>query len=80
MRFHLHSSLRTRLLDDRQSVEIHTPSGQVWLFVAEGHRLSVEESISFANPEGVRGADQIVLHANIQTYPSVNWSLYKTGD
>ncbi len=79
VRFHLHSSLRTRLLDDSQSVEIHTPSGQVWLFHAEGHRLAVEESISFATAEGVRGADQIVVHTNIQQYPSVSWTLYKTS-
>jgi uncharacterized heparinase superfamily protein len=79
VRFHLHSSLRTRLLDDSQSVEILTPLGQVWLFQAEGHRLAVEESISFATAEGVRGADQIVIHTNFQDYPSVNWSLYRTS-
>jgi len=79
VRFHLHWSLRTKLLDDRQSVEIRTPSGQVWLFHAEGHRLAIEESISFASPEGVRGADQIVIHTTYQDYPSVNWTLYKTG-
>ena len=81
VRFHLHSSLRTKVLGDRQSVEILTPSGQVWLFHAEGHRLAVEESISFATAEGVRGADQIVVHTNYQDYPSVSWTLYKTtGD
>ena len=79
LRFHLHSSLRTRLLESRESVEILTPAGQIWLFQAEGHRLAVEESISFASAEGVRGADQIVIHTNFQEYPSVNWTLYKTS-
>ncbi len=79
VRFHLHPTLRTRMLEDQQSVELLCPSGQVWLFHANGMQISVEESISFASPEGVRGSDQIVIHANFEEQPSVNWTLYKSS-
>ena len=78
VRFHLHAALRTRMAEDRQSLEIVTPLGQVWLFQAGGHRLTVEESIAFASAEGVRGADQIVIHTNYLDYPTINWSLHKS--
>ena len=79
VRFHLHSTLRTRMAEDRQSLEIVTPTGQVWMFQAGGHRLTVEESIAFSSPEGVRGADQIVINTNYLDYPTINWSLYRTS-
>ena len=78
VRFHLHPTLRTRMLDYEQSVEILSPSGQIWLFQSEGSYVTIEESISFASPEGVRGADQIVIHARLEEQPSVNWTLYKS--
>ena len=78
VRFHLHPTVRTRLLDNRQSVQLLTPSGQTWLFQADGFALAIEESISFASAEGVRGAEQIVIHAKFQDNPSINWTLEKS--
>jgi uncharacterized heparinase superfamily protein len=78
LRFHLHSTVRTRVLESGDAVELWTPQGQVWLFQAEGMNIAIEESISFASPEGVRGAEQIVIHANLEEQPSVNWTLYKS--
>ena len=79
VRFHLHPTVRTRLLDDRLSVQLSTASGQTWLFQAEGFPLAIEESISFASAEGVRGAEQIVIHAKLADNPSVNWTLEMTS-
>ena len=79
IRFHLHPSVRAQLQEDRQSVELSTPSGQVWIFESEGYEIDIEESIFFAGSHGVGKTEQIVIHASRRDEGPINWSLVKTS-
>ena len=74
VRFHLHPSVQTSLIEDDYAVQLQLPSGQIWIFRAEGMPLALEESIYFAGAEGVRGTEQIAVHANLRDTRTVNWS------
>ena len=79
IRFHLHPSVRARLNEDRQSVELSTPSGQIWTFECEGYEIDVEESVFFAGSHGVGKTEQMVIHTSRRDEAPINWSLVKTS-
>ena len=79
IRFHLHPSVRAQLSEDRQSVELSTPSGQVWTFESEGYEIDLEESIFFAGSHGMGKTEQIVIHASRRDEGPIGWSLVKTS-
>ena len=49
--------------------------GDRWLFEAGGLPVSVEESIFFAQAEGPRRTEQIVVHGRVPDTEAVAWSL-----
>lgn len=79
IRFHLHPSVRTQLREDRQAVDLFTPSGQIWTFESEGYEIDIEESIFFAGSHGVGKTEQIVIHASRRDEGPINWSLVKAS-
>ena len=79
IRFHLHPSVRARLREDRQAVELSTPSGQVWTFESEGYEIDLEESIYFAGSHGLGKTEQLVIHASRRDEGPIGWSLGKTS-
>lgn len=74
IRFHLHHALRAAATADGTAVRIAFPSGESWLFEAHGMPVTIEESIFFANAEGPRRIDQIVIHGHVPDVSGVTWS------
>ncbi len=74
IRFHLHHTLRAAATADGTAVRIAFPSGETWIFEAHGMPVSIEESIFFANAEGPRRIDQIVIHGHVPDVAAVTWS------
>ena len=79
IRFHLHPSVRAQLNEDRLSVALYTPSGQIWTFESEGFEIDLEESIYFAGSHGGIKTEQIVIHASRRDEGPIGWSLVKTS-
>ena len=75
IRFHLHASLRTTPIRRGTAVLIAFPTGERWLFEAGGLPVEVEESISFAQIEGPRRIDQLVVRGHAPETEAVAWSL-----
>ena len=77
VRFHLHPSVVTARTQDQTAVELTLPDGSIWFFRADGLPISIEESIYFAGPEGVRATEQLVVHASLSQRSEVHWLLEK---
>lgn len=75
LRFHLHPSIRTRLIREGAAALIALPSGELWMFEAGGLPVGVEESIYFGSPDGARRTDQIVVAGDSGDLPRIAWSL-----
>lgn len=75
IRFHLHSSLRAMPVQQGTAALILGRDGVHWLFEAGGLPVEIEESISFANPDGPRRAEQIVVRGRAPEVTAVRWSL-----
>lgn len=71
--FHLHPDVSCRLCAEPGMAEIVTPEGQVWLFLADGATLSIEESTYFADSSGPRRTLQFVLRAATFGDTAVSW-------
>ncbi|WP_237481069.1 heparinase II/III family protein [Lichenibacterium dinghuense] len=81
LRFHLHPALRSVPARRGSAVLIACPDGGRWLFEAGGLPLAIEESISFAQAEGPRRTEQVVLHGHVPDLSAVAWSLSRVdGD
>ena len=74
IRFHLHNTLRATATVGGTAVRIAFAGGETWLFEANGMPVSIEESIFFANAEGPRRIDQIVIHGHVPDVSAVTWS------
>lgn len=77
-RFHLHPAVRATLRDENRVVELSLPNGDLWTFHAGGRALALEESIYFASADGVRGSEQIVIHANMREDTHLLWRFTRT--
>ncbi len=77
IRFHLHHTVRAALMASGTAVRIAFPSGETWVFDAREMPVAIEESIFFANAEGPRRIDQIVIHGYVPDTLAVTWSLYR---
>ena len=78
VRFHLHPTVRAICADDGLSVGLVLPDGAQWLFHADGMPVQIEPSVYFAVPEGMRGAEQIVVHASLSQATGINWVFERT--
>ncbi len=74
VRFHVHPQIHLARLEDG-SILMEPPSGDPWVFAADGMVVDVEESIFFAAPDGARAAQQLVLHGRANLNPNIRWSL-----
>jgi len=80
IRFHLHASLRTTPVRRGTAVLIAFPTGERWLFEAGGLLVMVEESISFAQTEGPRRIEQLVVRCHAPEIDTVTWSLSREAE
>jgi len=70
--FHLHPD--TTCTSDADAVLVTLRDGQIWRFEAPGHKIAVEESLSFAASSGPRGALQIVVRGSTGGLTEVAWN------
>lgn len=74
LRFHLHPLVKASLGSDGLTVRMIIPGGSQWLFDAAGLPVTLEESVFFASPEGLRRTDQIVVAADMAERASILWA------
>ncbi len=79
VRFHLHPALRTVAARHGTAALVAAPDGTHWTFEAGGLPVTIEESIFFANPDGPRRSEQLVVHARLPEVAVVRWSLTLDG-
>ena len=75
VRFHLHPALRAVSARRGAAVLVAAPDGARWLFEAGGLPVAIEESIFFAQAEGPRRTEQLVVHGHAPDLVGVSWSL-----
>jgi uncharacterized heparinase superfamily protein len=75
VQFHLHPEAQARVGASAESAELLLDSGEHWRLTATGAALSIEESVHFAHPVGVRRAAQVVLRAQCCGATEVSWTL-----
>ncbi len=79
IRFHLHPRISANFARNTSAVNLTTPGGQTWRFIAGGAEIDVEESIFFADPICLRRSLQIVLKGQCNKATSVHWKLEKVA-
>lgn len=78
LRFHLHPSIKASIIQDGYEILLQPAKGAGFRFLAGGHRMTLEESIYFADGETFRKTQQIVLEG--QTIPdttALQWALQR---
>ena len=78
IRFHLHPTVDANLQRDGEAVLISLPGGGGWKLMAQGAKLSLEESI-YLGGSTPRKAEQVVLTAYEDGPQLVNWAITKLG-
>jgi uncharacterized heparinase superfamily protein len=73
LRFHLHPTVRPKLVQNARVVMLVLPRQEVWQFEAEGHAAAIEESIYFAASDGRRRTEQIVVALDPGSAHRVPW-------
>jgi uncharacterized heparinase superfamily protein len=74
-RFHLHPAVIARQSEPGGQIHLIVPSGEEWRFLAEGHRIDIEDSIYYAAPHKVHNARQLVIRGASEGDSVVSWSL-----
>lgn len=78
LRFHLHPSVKTSLIQDGYELFLSPPKGDSFRFIAGGHPIKIEESIYFENGQTPRKAQQIVFEGQtISGETAIQWALQK---
>ncbi|MDD7972451.1 heparinase II/III family protein [Roseinatronobacter sp. HJB301] len=82
LRFHLHPEVEASVDMNGTAVSIMLRSGEIWVFRAEGHALTLAPSVYLEKARlKPRASLQIVLSLRAQGYTSqVNWVLAKAQD
>ncbi len=78
VRFHLHPDVDASLQQDGEGVLLRLPSGSGWRLLADGARLTLEESVYLGGPH-VRRAEQVVLTGYQDGPQQVKWAITKLG-
>ena len=73
LRFHLHPSVKARLVGEDQAVLLDLPGGEQWLFRADGP-LALEPSILFAASGGPRPSRQIRVAVVADGQQVIHWA------
>jgi uncharacterized heparinase superfamily protein len=73
LRFHLHPNVQVRLDAGEATVTLDLPSGASWRFEVAGHKITLEDSVFYAAPDGAGRARQIVIEAQSSTSREIAW-------
>ncbi|WP_068084239.1 heparinase II/III family protein [Polycladidibacter stylochi] len=80
IRFHLHPQVKCSPVQSGQAIILQCDDGEGWEFSAEGHKLSLEESIYLSDAFGHRRTSQIVIESRVTEHDRINWMLRKTSE
>ncbi|MFQ5534384.1 MAG: heparinase II/III family protein [Sphingomonadales bacterium] len=76
VRFHLHPTVNSSIVQNGESVLLRLPRGGGWRFHARGGAISVEESIYLGQQGASRRCEQIVVSSRLSgTETAINWSI-----
>jgi uncharacterized heparinase superfamily protein len=78
IRFHLHPTVKANLQQDGEAVLLRLPGGTGWRLLAEGARMSLEESVYLGGAE-IRRSEQVVLTGSQEGAQHVKWAISKVG-
>jgi uncharacterized heparinase superfamily protein len=78
IRFHLHPSVDASLQRDGEAVLISLPNGGGWKLMAQGAKISLEESI-YLGGHTPRKSEQVVLTGYEDGPQTVNWAITRLG-
>jgi uncharacterized heparinase superfamily protein len=73
LRFHLHPSVETKPDLNGMAVTLVLSSGASWRFEVAGQRVSLEDSIYYAAPDGAGRTRQIVVEQHSSTSREIAW-------
>jgi len=73
LRFHLHPNVQATLDRGDGAVTLDLPSGASWRFEVAGQRVTLEDSIFYASPDGAGRARQIVVEAQSSMIREIAW-------
>ncbi len=77
VRFHLHPDVKVSRMNGEKVVLLTLPSGEVWVFTADGLDIEIEESVFLSEPNGAMRTSQIVLSGKVPDNPDVAWILHR---
>ncbi len=75
IRFHLHPSLSTKIINNGVAVQLTSSNGENWIFTCIDARIDIGDSVYF-HPKSVQ-AKQILLSTIIDTSTEIRWVLEK---
>ena len=73
-RFHIHPAI-TLTRRDRETVAMHAPDGECWVFGAPGLQVLIEEGIFFADVSGIRPSQQLAIEFSPPETSEIRWML-----
>jgi uncharacterized heparinase superfamily protein len=73
LRFHLHPSVQATLDAKDGTVTLGLASGATWRFEVAGHKVTLEDSVFYAAPDGAGRTRQIVVEAQSSTTREISW-------
>lgn len=74
IRFHLHPQIKSGIIDNGAGVLLLTPDDQQWVFRAGGLTIDLAESIFFANPDGAKATQQMVIAGEAPPGAEIDWT------
>ncbi len=78
--FHVHPDVQVSFSEDRQSVNMTLPNGEVWTFSAGNLMPALEESLFLADYRGLQRSLQIVLRGICNAKTKFTWTIKKTKE
>ena len=78
--FHLHPQVRIEPGDEPETADLTLRSGEAWRFSARGAKMSLEDSLFFANFSGPVRTVQIVLRGTAGEDTQVRWVLERLAE
>jgi uncharacterized heparinase superfamily protein len=73
LRFHLHPHVRATLDPEAAAATLDLPSGASWRFEVAGQKVTLEDSVFYAAPDGAGRARQIVVEAQSSQTREIAW-------
>jgi uncharacterized heparinase superfamily protein len=79
IRFHLHPDATAAQDESTGTVRITLANGEKWMFVADGIKPRLEESVHLADARGVCRTTQILIASTVKDMPRVAWAFTRMG-